>query len=124
MNPFVEGVDDFDGGSGKPEAWVPRPQSRAADRRHPHPLERKALLPARDPGRLHEAGPGLSHERILESDFLPETAERMARRRGASLSRESVLHSDRRATGLKFIRLAECRELRRSMARRENRRSW
>ena len=58
----------------------------------------------------------------LEVDFVLEMVERLAQNHGASLNKETVIHSDQGThyTSLKFIQLVESRELRRSMSRRGN----
>ncbi len=58
----------------------------------------------------------------LEVDFVLEMVERLVQNHVASLNKETVIHSDQGThyTSLKFIRLVESRELRRSMSRRVN----
>ena len=58
----------------------------------------------------------------LEVDFVLELLERLVQNHGASLNKETVIHSDQGThyTSLKFIQLVESRELRRSMSRRGN----
>lgn len=55
----------------------------------------------------------------LEVDSVLETVEQMVKHHGASLNKETVIHSHQGAhsTSLKFIQLVESRELRRSMSR-------
>ena len=58
----------------------------------------------------------------LEVDFVLEMVERLVQNHGASLNKETVIHSDQGThyTSLRFIQLVESRELRRSMSRRGN----
>ena len=58
----------------------------------------------------------------LEVDFVLEMVERLVQNHGASLNKETVIHSDQGThyASLKFIQLVESRELRRSMSRRGN----
>lgn len=58
----------------------------------------------------------------LEVDFVLEMVERLVQNHGASLNKETVIHSDQGThyTSLKFIQLVESWELRRSMSRRGN----
>ena len=58
----------------------------------------------------------------LEVDFVLEMVERLVQNHGASLNKETVIHSDQGThyTSLKSIQLVESRELCRSMSRRGN----
>lgn len=58
----------------------------------------------------------------LEVDFVLETVNLLVRNHGASLSKDTMIHSDQGThyTSVKFIQLVKNRELRQSMSRRGN----
>ena len=66
----------------------------------------------------------LSHElsESLEVDFVLKTVEQLVAKHGASLNRETIIHSDQgfHYTSTKFIQLVKNSELRQSMSRKGN----